>query len=225
MKLYLKYGIIYLALVLGINLAFDFSWLTFGNFWLVAAIVCLPAVVVVIIVRLMPRRLYNPENKIFAVRKGENKIFERLNVKKWKEKIPEAGKTGGFARDHIYDPRNPDYIKKYIIEGCIAEALHTLSIIWGFVALFFIPRNLILPMGVPLTLFNFFIHFFPMLIQRYMRPRLLRTLERLTKAQAEKQQKQENQEQLEIEKLQDNASKQNETNQQADTATTQTTQN
>ena len=187
MKLYLKYGAIYLGLVLAINMAFDFSWATFGNFWLVVAIVCLPAVAVMIILRLMPKALYNPKNKLFAVRKSENKIYEKLGVKKWKDKIPEAGKTGGFARDHIYDPKNPEYYKKYILEGCVAEALHTLSIIWGLVALFFVPRPLVLPMGVPLTLFNFLIHFFPMLIQRYMRPRLLHTLERLTKAQEAKQ--------------------------------------
>ena len=187
MKLYLKYGAIYVALALGINLAFDFSWTTVGNFFYCVAIVCLPAIVVAILVRIIPRTFYNPKNKIFSVRKGEDKLFAKLNVKKWKEKIPEAGKTGGFARDHIYEPRNPDYIKKYIIEGCIAEALHTLSILWGFVSLIFLPKHLILPMGVPLTLFNFFVHFFPMLIQRYMRPRLLKTLERLTKAQQEKQ--------------------------------------
>jgi len=187
MKLYLKYGAIYLSLVLGINLAFDFSWATFGNFWLCVAVVCLPAIVVMIIVRLMPKSIYNPKSKLFAVHKSEDKIFEKLNVKKWKDKIPEAGKTGGFARDHLYDPRNPEYIKKYLIEGCVAEALHTLSLIWGFVALLVLPRPLVLPLGLPLSLFNFFIHFFPLLVQRYMRPRLLRTLERLTKLQEEKQ--------------------------------------
>lgn len=187
MKLYLRYGILYVLLVLGVNLAFNFSWTTVGDFFLVAAIVCLPAIIVAILVRIIPRGFYNPKNKLFAVRKNEDKLFEKLNVKKWKEKIPEAGKTGGFARDHLYDPRNPDYIKKYIIEGCIAEALHLLSIIWGVAALFLLPKHLILPMGIPLSVFNFFIHIFPMLIQRYMRPRLLKTLERLTKMQEAKQ--------------------------------------
>lgn len=187
MKLYFKYGAIYVALVLGINLAFNFSWGTVGNFFLVAAIVCFPAIVVALLVHLIPKTFYNPKNKIFAARKGEDKLFEKLNVKKWKDKIPEAGKTGGFARNHLYDPRNPDYIKKYIIEGCLAEALHSLSIIWGIAALFLVPKQLVLPMGVPLALFNFFVHIFPILIQRYMRPRLMKTLERLTKAQQEKQ--------------------------------------
>ncbi|MBQ8468473.1 MAG: hypothetical protein IJ542_01815 [Clostridia bacterium] len=186
MRLYIRYGIIYVALVLGLNLAFDFSWATVGNFFLCAAIICFPAIVVSVVVRLLPKAIYNPKNKLFAERKNEPKLFEKLGVKKWKDSIPEAGGISGFSRNHLYDPRNPEYIRRYIIEGCIAEALHTLSICWGIIALLFIRRELILPMGAPLVLFNFFVHIFPLVIQRYMRPRLLRTLERLTKLEERK---------------------------------------
>ena len=186
MRLYIRYGIIYVALVLGLNLAFDFSWATVGNFFLCALIICFPAIIVSVLVRLLPKALYNPKNKLFAQRKSEPKLFEKLGVKKWKDSIPEAGGISGFSRNHLYDPRKPDYIKKYIIEGCIAEALHTLSICWGIIALLFIKRELVLPMGIPLVLFNFFVHIFPLLIQRYMRPRLLRTLEHLTKIEEQK---------------------------------------
>jgi len=186
MRLYIRYGIIYITLVLGLNLVFNFSWNTVGDFFLCAAIICLPAIIVSVLVRLLPKALYNPKNKLFSVKKREHKLFEKLGVKKWKDSIPEAGGVSGFSRNHLYDPRNPDYIKKYIIEGCIAEALHTLSICWGIIALFLIKRELVLPIGIPLVLFNFFVHIFPLVIQRYMRPRLMHALERLTKLEEQK---------------------------------------
>ncbi len=176
MKLYLKVGGIYVALVLGLNLAFDFSWQTFGNFWFVAAIVCLPAILVSLLVRVVPQKIFDPNNKIFSAKKGEHKLYERLKVKKWKASIPEAGKLSGFKKDHIQSPKDPEYLRKFLIESCIAEAIHAVSIIWSLVSLLFVPRNLLLPLGIPLFFLSFFVHIFPVLIQRYIRPRILRIL-------------------------------------------------
>ena len=160
MKYYIRYGGLYLCLVLGINLAFDFSWTTFGNFWYVACIICLPAIVVWAIVKLTPRRVFNPNGRIFRPKKGENQFFEKIRVKKWKAAVPEAGFIGGFPKDHIYEPHNAEYMKRYLIEGCISETIHVLSIAWGITALLIIPRELVLRMGVPLVIFNFMVHIF-----------------------------------------------------------------
>lgn len=188
MKYYIRYGGLYLCLVLGINLAFDFSWTTFGNFWYVACIVCLPAIVVWAIVKLTPRKAFNPNGKIFRPKKGENKFFEKLKVKKWKAVVPEAGFIGGFPKDHIYKPHSSEYMKRYLIEGCISETIHVLSIVWGITALLIIPRELVLKMGVPLVIFNFMVHVFFAIIQRYMRPRLLKTLTLVEKISKKKEQ-------------------------------------
>ena len=196
MKLYLKYGILYIALVLGLNLAFDFSWTTLLDFLYVVAVVALPAVIVAILVRVVPQKIFNPENFFFNVKDNEQKRLQKLKVNKWKDKIPEVGSAKGFKKDKLYDPYNPLYLKEFLKESCIAEAIHALSIIFGLVGLIFVPRHLLLPLGIPMFVFVFLIHIFPILIQRYLRPRLQRTLEMVEKRQAKQQaeETQENQE-------------------------------
>ena len=39
------------------------------------------------------------------------KIYNKLKVKKWKDKIPEIGHFTGFRKNKISDPKNPEYIK------------------------------------------------------------------------------------------------------------------
>lgn len=182
MKFYFKYGVIYIALVLAINLALDFSVQTLLNFLLVAAIVCLPAIVMSLLVRIVPKKIFNPANKVFRVKSKEKKFYEKLKIRNWKSKVPEAGKLGGFKKDKLYDPKNPEYLRKFLVESCIAEAIHSLSICWGIASLLLIPKNLILPLGIPLMLFNVFVHIFPVMIQRYIRPKLLRTLDHVIRA-------------------------------------------
>lgn len=183
MKMYLKYGSIYILLVLAINLIIDFSYKTILNFLYVVAIVCLPAIIVSVVCRIVPKGIYNPNNKIFNVRKRENKFYEKLNIRRWKTKVPEAGKLGGFQKDKLAQPLDSEYLRKFLIESCIAEAIHTCSICWGIISLLFLPKNLILPLGLPLSLFNVFVHIFPVMIQRYIRPKLMRTLNRVVKRQ------------------------------------------
>ncbi len=184
MKLYLSFGITYIAILLGVNLAIDFSWQTILNFLLVAVIVCLPALIVMILCRLAPKKVYNPNNKLFSVRKKENKFYEKIKIRRWKDKVPEAGKLGGFKKDKLESPKDPEYLRKFLVESCIAEAIHTLSICWGIVSLLLVPRSLLLCFGVPLCVFNLLIHIMPVMIQRYIRPKLLRALELLQRLQA-----------------------------------------
>lgn len=181
MKFYLKYGIIYLALVLGVNLALDFSWKTLLNFVIVGSIVCLPALAISVLVRFVPKGVYNPNNKLFNVRKKENNFYEKLKIRKWKEKVPEAGKLGGFKKDKLASPKDPEYLRKFLVESCIAEAIHSLSIWWGIFSLIFVnmclPKEAIFRLGLPLVFFNALVHIMPVMIQRYIRPKLMRALE------------------------------------------------
>lgn len=188
MKMYLKYGAIYITLVLAINLALNFSLQTFLDFLMVAAIVCLPAIVMSILVRIVPKKIFNPDSKLFRVKPKENRLYEKLKIKRWKAKVPEAGKISGFKKDKLYDPKNPEYLRKFLVESCIAEAIHSLSICWGIVSLLLIPKKLILPLGIPLMLFNVFVHIFPVMIQRYIRPKLMRTLNHVMRAAARENQ-------------------------------------
>lgn len=105
--------------------------------------------------------------------KFELKIYSFLGVKKWKEKIPEAGFLSGFKKDKIYDPYDKDYLTKFLQENCIAEVLHLISAFWSFIAIIFIIPQISITISVPIAIMNFIIHIMPVLVQRFMRPRLL----------------------------------------------------
>lgn len=193
MKLYLITISIVVSAILGINipltisksLPLSFMFLTFLKCLLFVAI---PAVVITIASHLLPKSLFNPFKKCFYVKDKELKFYNKLQVRKWKDKIPELGSLSGFAKKKLADPNNPEYIFKFLLENCIADVLHTVSMIVPIVMFFFIPKVYILTMALPLFLTNFVLHFMPRCVQRFLRPKMIKLykrLERKTEQQTE----------------------------------------
>lgn len=179
MKFYISVVVTGLALILGINLVFDFSLNIATQTFLFIAYSCLPSALILVLVRLTPKKFYSFRNPLFHVFKFENKIYEFFKIRRWKNKIPELGSLANFKKDKIYNPKDKEYIKQFIVETCYAEATHSISMIWGFLCLAFIPAQYRLIIGFPIATINGFLHFLPSIIQRYMRPRLMHLLKRL----------------------------------------------
>ena len=87
------------------------------------------------ICRILPIKCANFESKAFIVSKKEKKFYESLCIKKWKDKIPEIGHFTGFRKNKISDPKNPEYIKRFIIESAYGEIGHFLSVFTGVLLL------------------------------------------------------------------------------------------
>lgn len=83
----------------------------------------------------IPFKAYNFDKKIFKVSKSEIKVYERLKIKSWKDKIPKMGKAGGFSKKH-FTSTDLNYLKNFLNETCFAEVLHFLAGILPFTALF-----------------------------------------------------------------------------------------
>lgn len=192
MKLYLKILSIALFIIIGVNiycaLAGDnnvgvmFLWL------LLAIAICgLSSVVIMISTRLLPDKLFSPYRRRFKVYKKENKLYTKLKVKKWKDKVPELGKIGGFAKNKINEPNNPKYIFKFLTETCIAEALHFYSILAGGLLFIFIPSQYLFTITIPIFLLNGFLHLMPVIIQRYIRPKFLFIYQKLLEQEVEEE--------------------------------------
>lgn len=124
---------------------------------------------------LFPRKWFNPDSKIFAVSKRERGIYERLGIRRWKDKIPIGkGPIGvGFRKDKVEEKDNPAYIQKFLVEGCFAEIMHLLSAILGFGIIFLFPIPNTLSISIPIALVNCWLQVMPILVQRYLRPKLL----------------------------------------------------
>lgn len=168
------------SLITGLNLTLDFQFPVVYDLLSIVAICCLPSLIIMISVKLIPGKYFNYNSKLFHVFHFERGFYEKLRIKKWKDKVPELGNIGGFRKNHIEKPKDENYLQRYLHENCQAEVIHGTSAVWGFIALVFIPSKYLLIAALPISILNALLHILPVLIQRYMRPRLIKILNRVS---------------------------------------------
>lgn len=120
-------GSIFLSIIYQENFLFVFSIMALG--------VCLVIIIdgiTAAIFRALPIKFANFEKSIFIVSKKEKNFYRKINIVKWKDKIPEIGHFTGFRKNKIVEPKNPEYIKRFLHEICYGEMGHFFSIFAGF---------------------------------------------------------------------------------------------
>ena len=115
----------------------------------------------------------NPFSKLHQVGKWEEKVLKAFNVRAWKDKIPELGKTfNGFDKSQVGDMNDNQHVRRFITQTIVAEYVHISSTILGCFAIFAcLPTWHIV--GLPLLLANIIINIMPVMVQRYNRPKLM----------------------------------------------------
>lgn len=136
------------------------------------------------LVRVFPKRLYNPDLSFYTEHSFEKKLYKKLQVAKWKDKFPERGGMVGFSKKSLKSPHDPAYIDQFIMETCIGEFVHYLWGIFGFLSL---PLTFLVDgttkhihVFVIMATLNLFVQLFFSIIQRYNRPRLIRIKNKLS---------------------------------------------
>ncbi len=121
----------------------------------------------------IPKKWINPFSKFFKVHNWEQKLYVALDIRKWKDKIPELGKTlENFDKSKVHDPHNNEYVMKFMCATINGELMHALSAIFG-VLVIFIDLQLFFVVGLPLLICNTIINVLPVMVQRYNRPKLI----------------------------------------------------
>ena len=184
MKLYIIILVAGLTLTAGGNLFYalskDMNVGTMFLYLLLAVAICgIMAGIITLITRILPAKVFSLYRHRYKVSSKENKFYNKLKIKKWKDKIPELGKLSGFAKTEIAEPNNPQYIFKFLTENCIAEALHFYSIVAGLLVFVFLPREYVFTIGLPIFFLNMLLHIMPIFVQRYLRPKFLKIYNRL----------------------------------------------
>lgn len=129
--------------------------------------------------RLFPRKWICENSfpyRAFEIEKN-GKIYEKLKIKKWKTKWPDASLLFNKIFPKLYPKKrlenlNSNKISLLLKESCVAETTHVLSGIIGF----FCVKIWRGGGGLTVSLFWAFINIPPILIQRYNRPRLVKSL-------------------------------------------------
>ena len=135
--------------------------------------------------RLLPEKAVDPFRKIYRVAKWEKKVYKKLGIVKWKDKIPEAGGLlASFQKKKVLDFHDNEYIMTFMRESVYAEVMHVISAIAGLAVPALCAARLLWPdvipqvhwcvrIALPVALVNFVLQVLPVLVQRYVRPQLM----------------------------------------------------
>ena len=84
----------------------------------------------------LPKKFFNVDKKWFSASKKEQRFYEYLGVKKWKDKTLELGALTNFRKNKIVNPKENDYIERFIIESNYGVLVHLSCVIFGFLIVF-----------------------------------------------------------------------------------------
>lgn len=144
--------------------------------------------IIALAIHWLPKSWFLAEKKIFKVYRWERKFYEKLGIKKWKDKVWELGGLGGFRKNKINDPKNPEYLTTFLMESNKGFVVHIISVFAVFLCIPFFPQYA-WTIGFPASMVGLVLHILPALILRYNIPKLLIARERArrTKEREEKE--------------------------------------
>ncbi len=127
----------------------------------------------------MPDRWFGADNVLYRVTDAETRLYKKLRVKFWKDKVWELGGLGGFSKKHFTAPSDPSYIERFIVECNKGVLTHRLSYPVGFLAMLTLSGHTALTIALPIAVVNLYLNILPTLVLRYNTPKLQAILKRL----------------------------------------------
>ncbi|MBQ7968803.1 MAG: hypothetical protein IJ292_03180 [Clostridia bacterium] len=186
MKLYLTVIGAAMLIFSAINIIFDTAvWYNV----IIAVIVCTALQfaldgLIAIIINKLPDKLFGVNNPLYNVTETEKKLYEKLKVRSWKDRVWELGGLGGFSKKNLTNPNSAEYIEKFIIECNKGVLTHRLSYPIGFLPMLFIPNVCAFSIALPVAVVNLFLNILPTLVLRYNTPKLQSLLKRMRRKAA-----------------------------------------
>lgn len=169
--------ILYLWIIFGCSLVIAASVALWSgqNFLLLFALVCVGVVFEILvdglmatIARLLPAKCADYTKRAYQVRVEEKKFYEKLKIRKWKDKIPEIGHFTGFRKNKLMNPQSVEYVDRFLLESCYGELGHFLALFAGFAVLLLKPLSSVwVALAIPVAIVNFFLNVLPIFTLRY----------------------------------------------------------
>ena len=136
------------------------------------SVILIDGVCATIVRRLLPKKWFEGLFKGYCAGKRESKFYEKIGIKKWKEKVIELGCFTNLRKNKIEDPTNNDYVLRYITEANYGVICHFAGIVFSVFATFCAPKNLWLTIGLPVGVVSMILSALPAFILRYNLPKL-----------------------------------------------------
>lgn len=134
--------------------------------------------IVAFVGRRLPKKWMNPNKKIFHTSDREMKFYEKIGVRKWKDKVPELGGFTSFHKNKLSDPWNNEYVERYMLEACYGVIIHLFSPFFGFLIIALDYKMytgwswMWLTIMIPVAIVNAILIVMPAFILKYNLPKL-----------------------------------------------------
>ena len=160
--------------------------------WQVALYVSLSVIAAIIIDgvfaafvrRCLPQKWFSRDKKLWSAGKKECAFYEKIGIKKWKDKVLDLGIFTGLRKNKISEPNNNDYIERYIIEANFGVCCHIPGVIFGYLVCLIFP-NYWYSIGLPVGFVKMVLNGLALITLRYNLPKL-RTLYSLNERRAKR---------------------------------------
>ena len=149
------------------------------------SVILIDAILAFMVRRFLPEKWFSADKTIYKAGKRECLWYERLGIKRWKDKILELGALSGFRKNHVLKPNDNKYVERYILEANYGVIVHLSNMVLGFLIIFIYPLKYCLCFGVPVAIVNFVLSLLPMMVLRYNLPKL-HTLRKYNKRRDER---------------------------------------
>ena len=121
---------------------------------------------------IFPKKWFSIDKNSFCAGKKECKFYEKIGIKKWKEKVLELGMFANFRKNKIAEPNNNEYVARYIYEANCGILGHAFGVLFGFMIIFIYPLEYWWCFGLPVAIVNAVLSSLPLFILRYNLPKL-----------------------------------------------------
>lgn len=177
--LYLIIILASMALISVFNYIFYASIFGFDLIYIIVAVVLTTILEILVnglfafaVRRFLPQKWFAVDKKHFSASKKERAFYEKIGIKKWKDKVLELGCFTNFSKSKIADPKSVEYVERYIIEANYGIICHAVIIPASFLVIFLYPLKFWFCFGLPVAIVSIFLNLLPLFILRYNLPKL-----------------------------------------------------
>lgn len=178
MILYLLIIIISMAIIAIFNIVCNIEIFPNSNPFYVILIVVMAVICEIIIDLILAgiihslKDKYFENKKFFDVSKKERQFYEKIGIKKWKDKILELGAIGGFSKKKMTNSHDISYINQFLMENYKGIIIHIANIIMGFLIMAIPPYKYAICICLPVAIVNAILGILPIMVLRYNIPKL-----------------------------------------------------
>lgn len=137
-------------------------------------VIAIDAVFATFVRRCLPEKWFDYTVQWHDASKKECKFYEKIGIKKWKDRVLELGMFTNFSKKNIQEP-SVEYLERFILENNYGYWCHLADAVFGFLLLLCYPREYRLLFPLPACIINFVLNMLPFMILRYNTNRLKRT--------------------------------------------------